>query len=84
MAVFGLTRSFRQGSLFNRPLCLSVQPDRAELFWSAEEVTITERQPAEEAGLWCPVSKGMALRDLFYSHLLRAYTFLLSNRTPLS
>lgn len=52
MAVFGLTRSLRQGSMLNRPLCLSVLPDRVELFWSTGEVTMTERQPAEEPGQW--------------------------------
>lgn len=41
--VFGLKISVGQGSLLNRPLCLSVLPDRAGLFWSIEEVTITER-----------------------------------------
>lgn len=41
--LFGLKISVGQGCLLNRPLCLSVLPDRAGLFWSIEEVTITER-----------------------------------------
>lgn len=41
-----------RGWLRGRPLRLSALPDRAELFWSTEEVTITERQPAKEPGQW--------------------------------
>lgn len=35
-----------------KPPSLSVLPDRAELFWSVEEVTITERESAEQPGQW--------------------------------
>lgn len=54
--LFGPCRCFGQDLKLNRPLRLSVLPDGAELFWSTEEVTMTERQ-SDEVPVCFPVMK---------------------------
>lgn len=58
------------------PLCQSVLPDEAELFWSSWEVSITEGGDLLKSlvsGCF-PVSKCLARRCLFYTHIFRTYT----------